>query len=383
MSLGLSFVLLLVIGLARADLQLILFNNSYVQSTGARCLDGTASGYYFSPSTNPKGSSSWAIYLEGGGLCVEPIDCSARMKNHLGSSKYWNSNKSLPHSILSKNSKVNPFYDFNHVFVPYCTGDTHTGLRNTTDRFGFYFSGHLILEAIVSHLKSTTKIDSSSHILFAGGSAGGIGVFNNADWMSEKFPNAVVKGVPEAGYFWSPNIVLYQEWIFGITIPYGKIAAEYLTTFFGSYLNPNCVAAYPKNPKWCWEAGLAYPHIKTQLFIANNVFDQSQLQFVGWINDGSSLSKGYQQWFGADLVSSIQIASAVPNKTRDGFYLPACYSHTGNMCMGSTTRVQGFSFAQVLADWFFETDKLPHRLVDGCWAPNKGPCNSACPTFCG
>ena len=39
-----------------------------------------------------------------------------------------------------------------------------------------------------------------------GGSAGGIGTFQNADWLSSRFAPGVVKASPQAGwYFVSPN----------------------------------------------------------------------------------------------------------------------------------------------------------------------------------
>lgn len=367
-----------------STLQLILFNNSYVHDTGARCLDGTNAGYYFRPNKSTKNPNAWVFYLQGGGLCVEPIDCYKRKKSGLGSSSYWGQTVNQPNGVLSNDPNLNPFYDFNHVYIRYCSGDTHTGTDgNGTSLLGFTFAGHLILEAVVRHLKATTEIASAPQMLISGGSAGGIGVFNNLDWFASQFPKTKVKGLPEAGYFFSPNIVLYEEWILGINTPYGKIAADYLSTWFNSYHDPDCVNAYPDNPKWCWLAGLVYPHVQTEMLIANNIFDSSQLQFVGWINDGGTNSKGFQAWFGNDVVTSISAQVAAPNKTKDGYWLPGCYDHTGNLCMGSQTKVQGYIFKQIVEDWYFEINKLPHRLVDECWVSGKGPCNTVCPSFCG
>ena len=57
----------------------ILFSDEATHFFGARCLDGSSSGYYYRPGTG-KDASSFAIFLEGGGLCVEPIDCLERAK---------------------------------------------------------------------------------------------------------------------------------------------------------------------------------------------------------------------------------------------------------------------------------------------------------------
>ena len=60
--------------LARADdLSLVLYNESYAISKGARCLDGSPAGYYVkrAPAESPN-ADKWIVFLEGGGLCVEP-----------------------------------------------------------------------------------------------------------------------------------------------------------------------------------------------------------------------------------------------------------------------------------------------------------------------
>jgi len=55
-----------------------------------KCLDGSQFGYYFrpAPATSPN-NKKWVIVLQGGGLCVEPIDCYIRQDSDQGSSKTW------------------------------------------------------------------------------------------------------------------------------------------------------------------------------------------------------------------------------------------------------------------------------------------------------
>ena len=119
-------------GLATADdLSLILYNSSYAVSKGARCLDGSPAGYYLrrAPNGSPN-ADKWIIFLEGGGLCVEPVDCIARSHVDEGSSRNWKPLRTVgtdaSEDFLS-NSTLNPFRDWNHVFAPYCSGDTWTG----------------------------------------------------------------------------------------------------------------------------------------------------------------------------------------------------------------------------------------------------------------
>jgi hypothetical protein len=107
-----------------------------VQKYAAYCLDGTANGYFFRKSSAqphedgllrcdwfliPLAYNSWVIFLEGGGVCAEPVDCEIRKKSHLGSSNYWAASFSDDVRTISDDAKVNPFYNWNHVFFPYCT----------------------------------------------------------------------------------------------------------------------------------------------------------------------------------------------------------------------------------------------------------------------
>merc|ERR1719231_941512 len=96
---------------------------------------------------------------------------------------------------LSTNSTANPdFHDFNHVYVPYCSGDVWLGTQaDAVDPWGgagsgdqrFVFTGHAIVQAAVAKLKQYAGGDGSAvrELLLEGCSAGGIGTFNNADWV--------------------------------------------------------------------------------------------------------------------------------------------------------------------------------------------------------
>lgn len=83
--------------------------------------------------------------------------------------------------------------------------DLWTGQRTSADAdtFGFYFSGHLVLESVLSELDAQ-GLTSATQIVLTGESAGGIGVWPNLDWIAERYPKARVIGVPIAGYyFWA------------------------------------------------------------------------------------------------------------------------------------------------------------------------------------
>jgi hypothetical protein len=139
----------------------------------ARCMDGTLSGYYFQSkfmrfifvfsllfvyflflleSTKESESTKWVIHLQGGGECASKDSCYSELSSNLGSSKYFDPSMSL-WFLNYDNPSANPDFAYaNHVHVPYCSGDLHSGtVRHPTEEtWGLYFSGHLVFEAIVS-----------------------------------------------------------------------------------------------------------------------------------------------------------------------------------------------------------------------------------------
>ena len=67
----------------------------YVDTLGARCLDGSPGSYFFAPATDPALARDWVIYIMGGGWCFDAADCYARSQWGLGSSRYWGGNMTV------------------------------------------------------------------------------------------------------------------------------------------------------------------------------------------------------------------------------------------------------------------------------------------------
>ena len=101
---------------ATTPLSLVFLPESF---EAERCLDGSPFGYYIRRSVSILNSRKWIFLLEGGGLCVEPIDCIVRKNTDEGSSLFWEETF-IPGTdglkdILSDNPQENPyFYDYNH-----------------------------------------------------------------------------------------------------------------------------------------------------------------------------------------------------------------------------------------------------------------------------
>jgi len=365
-------------------MNLILFDNTIVEAYGSRCLDGSPSGYYFRKSL--EGSDNFVIHLEGGGLCIEAADCWERAEGNLGSSKKWSPTHTDNSNVLSTNTSWNPFALWNHVWVPYCGGDVHTGLQKEKNMWNLYFAGHLTIETLIDHLLNTTDIHLAEYVLLTGDSAGGIGVFHNADWLTQKLrqvaPLVTVKASPQAGfYFPSQTLIMYPEYAEGIKVPFAPIASSYLYDWFGGpYLDQSCQDAHPETPHQCWNAFVHYPYITTPLFIAQNKFDSNQIGSImgldWWPSFNATKKKGYKRYFGSSMVNGTK--QVLQSKKADGLFLISCYTHTGNLCMRGGSLIKGVSYRESLFDWVGPRSEYPHQLVEACPGEDLDPCNPKC-----
>ena len=235
---------------------------------GGLCLDGSQAGFYYDNSSAvANATATWIIYLEGGGACYTEEDCTSRSKQALGSSKHWAQSKDACPICNTDHSKG--FDDAHHVYVPYCTGDTHTGTRTSTPpgTWGFYFDGHLnfvrVLDALVAN--HGLADGPNTKILLSGGSAGGIGTFVNADYLSSRFPQSTAKAAPNAGYFFPGDPLSppagaglpldYDDWAAGppYNDPWDATTAE----LWQSYVHESCAAHYngTLGPNTTWYCG--------------------------------------------------------------------------------------------------------------------------------
>ena len=182
----------------------------------ALCNDYSHAGYFISSTVNQSLNAThnrWVIFLESGGVCSTPDDCNYRYRNfraktsvdnELVSSLMSSMETFFPSEmlsegiegfdILSNDATLNPsFHDYIHVLVPYCTSDLWFGVGNDftntshfnfseerTESFQFTFRGSIILQSLFTELTERFKLNESSKVLFAGSSAGGVGLFNHA-----------------------------------------------------------------------------------------------------------------------------------------------------------------------------------------------------------
>jgi len=374
---------------------------------GGRCMDGTTAGFYYSP---PSGGASdvWVIFLEGGGMCYTEEDCDERAGTSKGSNSSWTETIQIGNKcqfsqklvFLSDDSTYNQhFHNAHHVYVPYCTGDTHAGRVShpTSDQWGYYFDGHLNFKAIVREMVAT--LPSASRVLLYGTSAGGKGTFHNCDWlrghMNRNGRSADVFCAPHSGWFMPGDTednddtqappTPWEFWKNGTLDTNGEAATKDILRLQRVYLPPECTSAVPDSERWrCYTVHVMYPYIVAPVFVFQDTFDQFKIMSSGGLPGwavSTDLGEEYIAYFGRAMVKSTgQVANHPFGKTGDALFLASCFVHGS----GRSARLGsgGWHKDDAIADWFWRDGEgqIPNILIDDCEMDSPGlPCNPRCP----
>jgi hypothetical protein len=360
---------------------------------GGRCLDGSPAGFYIQQASTMQ--STWVIYLEGGGACADKDSCTERATTSLGSSTHWPDGKWPKAFSLADDPD---FAAANHVFVPYCSGDEHSGtnLNTTAESFGLYFQGHLNLARMLERLHSHHGLGDGARMLLTGQSAGGIGAFKNADFVSDKLErlglsNTTLKAAPNAGWFWpgDPRAlpagvgmpIVFENWTATPLSPTNWSAPTALMVkLWGAFLPPACTSAMASkglDPTFCNSVHNVYTHTKVPVLTIENQFDSYQLSHsMGVPSDPKSAEQkaqvdAYTAYYGGLMRDS---TAQVARKEGDGLFLPSCLTHV----VSASATVHGYTYLQHVSDWFFGRGEIPNMLIDPCTSADGAPCGKGC-----
>ena len=148
-------------------------------------------------------SDNILIYLEGGGACFNAGTCLAN-PSFFGKIQFdsW-ANTGLQSGIHNKRDDDNPFRDWNMIYIPYCTGDVHSGTNTSADiDIGFnnlnmvgYNNVTLALNAIQMYMEDRDL----EEVFLTGSSAGGFGTLTNASQVAEIFSGAKLTVLDDSG----------------------------------------------------------------------------------------------------------------------------------------------------------------------------------------
>lgn len=345
--------------------------------TSARCLDGTLSGYYVQPASTPAASRKWIIFLEGGGECTTQAACDAALSGPLGSSKYFAPSIYMPY-FLSDDAASNPdFYDWNHVDVPYCSQDLHSGqvTSPSAGTFGLYFSGHFVMRAILAALNASHGLGDAAEIIVTGASAGGIGSWINVDYIGDAFPGARVTVVPIAGFYFYAYPYMGANHTSSELANFAPSAWPVTVALWQAFADETCVAARTADPWACMLANYSFPYIAAEAFVIEAQTDQVVLLDHDWLPD-QYRSLPPEQAYMAEWSRNMSVGLAPlmnPANSRAGVFSPACFIHTDFST--SAPLINGTSYQQALGDWYFGRAGAT-KLADDCGIE----CNPTCPT---
>ncbi|HMI89228.1 MAG TPA: pectin acetylesterase-family hydrolase [Polyangiaceae bacterium] len=147
-----------------------------VPTAGAICRDKSATG--FAVNLN-MASDKLVIFMEGGGACFNTLTCG--MNPRAWAATDANATPVGSKFVMNRAAAGNPFKDWNMAYIPYCTGDVHTG----TNMAGFNGDAHMGYSNYLKYLGklvATFKGKPLTQVVLSGLSAGGFGVAWN--WMT-------------------------------------------------------------------------------------------------------------------------------------------------------------------------------------------------------
>jgi hypothetical protein len=252
------------------------------------CSRGAPYSFFVRPGT----VNQVVIEFEGGGACWDATTCA------VGSDSFDDVVDFVPanvQGIQDHDNADNPFRDWTHVFLPYCTGDLHWG-NKTTSYAGMTIEHRGAVNARAALDWVYANFAAPERVLVTGCSAGGYGSIGHAPYVMQHYPNVPVveiadcaAGIATAGFFlllsgvWDPSVVT-SSFVPGVA----AIAPAALTT----------TDVYIENAAF-------FP---TQTFAQYNVqFDETQMSFYEDMNGNPA------DWSGLMNESVTAISAAADN----------------------------------------------------------------------
>ena len=265
-----------------------------------------------------------------------------------------------PSTEMDGDCSANPDWcSWAKIYIPYCTGDMHSGTQTTRNPAlgNFYSSGHLAIAGVVADLRTNTDMcaapggSSSAHrspaaacsptsVLVTGSSAGGIAALMHTDYFAESFPGAAVKGAPQCGFFY-PGVTAVDDFAAGRPTPTAHLG---FIAGWKPWLPTGCAVATNNDLSTCTNAHTLYPFLRAPLFIRENQFDSAKLANCGWDGADSGYLKRWGSWMRAQL-------AVIRQSKKDGYFSASCLEHGGNFGWASSPVINGVTMREAMANW--------------------------------
>ena len=380
-----------------------------VRLSNTKCLDGSPAAYYIAENAS---SSSWVVWLEGGGICRTQEDCEQRSRGPLGSSTKYPASRPSPREMLSSDPRLNPdLHSWNRVFIPYCSGDTWVGTEpqavnpfsHADGSWRGYFQGHSIIEDVYQDITRLAGATEVSHAVLTGCSAGGIGTIYNCDFFARLFPNGTnVACRPEAGWFMVP-IARYPYFDSPAGPSSDPDPRKLIGNNWTAHIQPfplqsegvkQCMADVHSGrrrfsncdgqllgPAWCCvSAAMVYAYSETRMFVSQNTADAFQVFVTGQCpaqqatcaaSVRNQRATAYWDYVRSKISESLtELVLTGSKRGQDGMFAAACLQHCFPHWLGPL-RIDGKTDAEAFGDWFFRREGTHHMRLDNTSTPRS------------
>lgn len=177
---------------------------SWIEFPGSQCGNGTPAG--IGVNWQP-GATSLVIYLQGGGACFDDDSCfvqpSAINMDTTYTAAQFAAERPFIDPFMSRGG-TEPWAQSHFIYVPYCTGDLHTGTteRNFATQTAYFMGGANMQQYVAALAAGAPDLN---QIWLVGSSAGGYGAGFNLHRFRDTWPEARVDLLQDASPFVQPS----------------------------------------------------------------------------------------------------------------------------------------------------------------------------------
>ncbi len=156
------------------------------------CRDGSTTGFGVRLLPDARGVM---IYLQGGGACYDEKSCTQNANTPIAGESFtrddfsdWVSTLGSQ-GVFNTTSPANPVARWNHVYIPYCTGDLHGGAKKNARVPGVADAQQFVgYRNLANNLRLIAPFfKRAEDVALVGASAGGVGVLINYPQVVEAF----------------------------------------------------------------------------------------------------------------------------------------------------------------------------------------------------
>ena len=223
--------------------------------------------------------------------------------------------------------------------------------------------------------------------------------------------SVVVRCNPQSGLFFPPDMDALWAQRLGLGRPTNEIAAFYLADLYEAFVDESCASsltAAGQPSELCWDAPTALRHVTTKVLVAQNFWDQLQIDDILCFQDNLH-ELCPDRWMDGFMNRTLSFLREGFDERGAAAWAPSCFAHTDDMCLvpitsaesnssssssssspssspANVTVVNGVALRDALAAWVAD-DANPPLLIDDCMTPGdkarSTPCNTLCKPGCG